>query len=160
MQIFDLNTITENDIGYISAIMQNRWNVSKEWADREAERFLIADENTAGFCVHDKDKIIGVGLFDLHNDDVSKEYGPWLYLLWVEPEYRGHSLGIELTQKRMEHARKYGYKEVYLDTTDAFEYHKNLGWQEVTTIDYEGEFDHIMKYDLSKSFPLVETKQQ
>lgn len=145
--------LSPKDLPYVSSIMQKRWGVSSEWADKEAQRFLVSDKNTAGFCVHDNDKTIGVGLFDLHNDDVSKDYGPWLYLLWVDPEYRGHNLGIELTKKRMEHARKYGYSEIYLDTTDALAYHKKLGWKEVCVVDYEGEVDHIMKYDLSKDFP-------
>lgn len=148
-----IKPLLPGDIPYVSSIMQKRWGVSLEWANEEAKRFLIADKNTAGFCVHDNNKTVGVGLFDLHNDDVSKDYGPWLYLLWVDPEYRGHSIGIELTKKRMEHAKKYGYNEIYLDTTDALEYHKKLGWKEVCVVDYEGEVDHIMKYDLSKDFP-------
>lgn len=141
------------DVPYVSSIMQKRWNVSSDWADEEVKRFLVSDKNTAGFCVHVENAVIGVGLFDLHNDDVSKDYGPWLYLLWVDPKYRGHNLGIELTKKRMDHARTYGYTEVYLDTTDALEYHKKLGWEDVCIVDYEGEVDHVMKYDLSKKFP-------
>ncbi|MEN9338525.1 MAG: hypothetical protein RI945_250 [Candidatus Parcubacteria bacterium] len=150
---FKIQPISLEDISYVSDIMQKRWNVSEEWADEEAKRFLENDKYTAGFCVYVENTIAGVGLFDLHNEDVSKDYGPWLYLLWIDPEYRGHKLGIELTKKRMDHARKYGYTEVYLDTTDALEYHKKLGWEDVCIVDYEGEVDHIMKYDLLKSFP-------
>jgi GNAT superfamily N-acetyltransferase len=149
----EIKPLSIEDLPYVSSIMQTRWGVDSKWADKEAKRFLVADKNTAGFCVHDNKKTIGVGLFDLHNDDVSKDYGPWLYLLWVDPKYRGHNLGVELTKKRMEHARKHGYTEVYLDTTDALEYHKKLGWEYVCTVNYEGEVDRIMKSDLTKDFP-------
>jgi len=149
----EIKPLSPEDLPYISTIIQKRWCVSSKWANKEARRFLVSDKNTAGFCVHDNDKTIGFGLFDLHNEDVSKDYGPWLYLLWVDPEYRGHNLGIEITKKRMGHARKYGYTEIYLDTKDALEYHKKLGWKEVCVVDYKGEVDHIMKYDLSKDFP-------
>lgn len=158
MKEFQIQPIGLADLVYVSSIMQKRWDVSAEWADREARRFLIADADTAGFCVHHEDTIIGVGLFDRHNDDVSVKYGPWLYLLWVEPEYRGHNLGIELTKKRMEHARNHGYTEIYLDTTETAPYHRVLGWEDVTVVQYEGEPDLIMKYDLSKEFPVKEIK--
>ena len=151
--IMDIKPIAENDLEYVSMIMQDRWNVSKEWADTEIKTYLVQDKLAAGFCVHDNGKTVGVGLFSLENEDVSTEYGPWVYLLWVEPEYRGNNLGIELTRKRMDHAKKFGYKEIYLDTVDAYEYHKSLGWEDVCTVNYKGELDYIMKFDLTKDFP-------
>lgn len=151
---FTIDPIGSRDLEYVSTIMQQRWDVSKEWADTEVRRFLAQNEEAAGFCVHHDNMTVGVGLFDRHNDDVSTKYGPWLYLLWIDKEYRGHNLGIELTKRRMEHARNHGYTKIYLDTTDALNYHKRLGWEDVCVVDYKGEVDHIMKYDLSKDFPI------
>ena len=149
----NIQLLSFKDLPYVSKIMQERWNVSAEWANEEAKRFLVADKNTAGFCIHNGDKTVGIELFDLYNKDVSRDYGPWLYLLWIDQEYRGHGLGIEITKKIMEHANKYGYKEIYLDTTDALGYHQKFGWRDVCVVNFEGKLDYIMKYDLSKSFP-------
>lgn len=155
MQDFDIQPLSEKDIPYVSRIMQMRWDVSPEWAQKEIEKFLIPTKERVVFCVHHEGNTVGVGLFDIHMDDVSLDYGPWLSLLWVDPEYRGHDLGIALTQKRMDHARKYGHKEVYIDTMDAEQYHLANGWEKVADILYKGEPDVILKYDLSKEFPRV-----
>ncbi len=64
-------------------------------------------------------------------------------------------LGIKLTKKGMEHARKYGYKTIYLDTTDALPYHLKLEWKVICIIDYLEEPDIIMAYDLSGPFPKI-----
>lgn len=159
MEQYDIQPVSSEDLNYLSKIMQQRWSVSSEWADAEAKKYLSQDANAAGFCVHYKGKTIGIGLFDFKNDDVSTLYGPWLYLLWVDPEFRGHDLGIELTKRRMEHARSHGYMEVYLDTADAPKYHRNLGWEDVCMVQYKGEDDWIMRYDLSKDFPQIYNKE-
>lgn len=157
MFLFETKQISINDIEYVANIMQKRWETSIEWARKETKKYLANDATCAGFCVFCKEKIVGVGLFSLKNDDVSTDYGPWLYLLWIDKKYRGNDLGIELTKKRMEHARKHGYKEIYLDTTDAVDYHHKLGWEDVCVVNYEGEIDYIMRFDLSKEFPFKHT---
>ncbi len=153
MPEFDTQPIAERDIEYVAHIMSKRWGTSLEWSRKETALYLAQDAISAGFCIHHEGNTVGVGLFSLHNEDVSTEYGPWLYLLWVDPEYRGYDLGILLTQKRMEHARKMGYKEIYLDTVDAAPYHKALGWEEVGTVRWEDNPILIMKWDLAKEFP-------
>lgn len=150
---FVIQPASKADIAYIATIMHMRWNVSMKWARKETKRHLAQDAQCAGFTVYHRGNVIGVALFSLTNEDVSTDYGPWLYLLWIEPAYRGNDIGIELTKARMEHARNHGYERVYLDTTDAKPYHATLGWEEVCTIMYEGEEDTIMQYDLSKEFP-------
>lgn len=149
---FKINPITLADVEYVASIMHNRWEIPYENAVEGTMRYLAMDKEFAGFCIHIEGRTVGVGLFGLHNDDVSTEYGPWLYLLWVEPEFRGNNLGIEITKKRMEYARKLGYKEVYLDTDDAIMYHKMLGWEEVSTRIYKGSPVTIMRWDLEKEF--------
>lgn len=152
-KIFDILPIATKDLDYVSKVIQMRWHTSPEWAIEEAKKHLAHDALTTGFCVHYKNDPVGVGLFNLKNDEVTTDYGPWLYLLWIDPEYRGNDLGIELTRERMKHARKHGYAEIYLDTSDARPYHRKLGWEDITTVLYEGAPVKIMKYDLSKDFP-------
>lgn len=131
-----------------------RWNYKKEIADYEAKQYLVPNCERAGWIVLYKNKPIGTALFDVNNEDVSIKYSPWLFLLWIEPEHRGYNLGIELTKKRLNYAKKCGYKIVYIDTIDAEEYHKKLGWEKIEEINYLGQKNVIMMWDLSKKFPI------
>lgn len=152
--IFSIRPMAADDAPFVSGIMQRRWKVPGSWSDRESARFLAGDRTAAGFVARADGRTVGVGLFDIRNDDVSEKYGPWFYLLWVEPEYRGHSIGIGLTRARMDHARKFGYEKVFLDTSDAPEYHLAMGWKPVETVMFEGKETLIMSYDLKDPFPL------
>ncbi len=153
MTEYKIQKLTKKYLPYFSKIMQKRWDLKKEEADNEARKYLAHDGKMAGWVVLFNEEPVGTALFDIDNKDVTDKYSPWLSLLWIEPEHRGKSLGITLTRKRMDYARKQGYKVVYLDTVDAREYHKKQGWEEVEEIDYHGEKDNIMKWDLSKTFP-------
>ncbi|MES2225115.1 MAG: GNAT family N-acetyltransferase [Patescibacteria group bacterium] len=155
MSSFEIRPFVAADSEYVAAVMQQRWNVSRDYALDDTQYYLKNDKDYAGFCAHYGEKTVGIGLFSIDNEAVSKKYGPWVYLLWVESEYRGHDLGIELTKKRMEHARAQGYEMLYLDTVLAAEYHRRLGWEEVETVENGGVAKIIMKYDLSKSFPSI-----
>lgn len=150
-----IDLISEKDLPYVARIIHDRWGYDYDQALIEASAYLANDERFSGFCVHaDTHETVGVGLFSCDNDDVSQKYSPWLYLLWVDPPYRGNGLGIRITKKRMDHARLHGYKKIYIDTYDATAYHRNLGWEEVETIIFKGRQTTIMEWDLSEPFPL------
>ena len=149
-----INPISEQDVPYITKIMQNRWEYPHEKALEEVRAHLVQNKEMGGFCVHNEHREpVGVGLFSIYNEDVSTKYSPWMYLLWIEPEYRGNDLGILLTQKRMDYARSHGYREVYIDTVDAIPYHHTLGWKDIEIVSRNGEKITIMRWDLSESFP-------
>ncbi len=150
MEKFTLEPLREQDMDYVSSIMQERWGLSASEATIEARKYLVHNENTAGFCIHTEDRAVGVGLFDRSNNEISKRHGPWLLLLWVDPNYRGHDLGIKLTKACMNHARKYGYKEVFIDTNDALDYHLKFGWEKVSPVEWHGKPGWILRFDLSK----------
>lgn len=157
---FIVKPIAASDLAFVSRIMQHRWHVSQKWADREVKKFLAQNHEAAGFVIHTDNQPIGVGLFDKNNPDVSTHYKPWFYLLWVEPDYRGHNLGALLTQARIEHAKKHGYTHVFLDTRDAYDYHIKHGWRVVETVIFENAPTTIMSYDLAIPFvsrpPVIE----
>jgi predicted N-acetyltransferase YhbS len=150
MKDYKIQKLTKRHVNYVSTIMQKRWDLKKEEADKEAIGYVVNDSNRAGWIVLYKNESIGTGLFDVENRDVYEKYSPWLFLLWIEPKYRGNNLGIELTKKRMKHAKKHGYKIIYLDTTGAEMYHKKLGWEKIEVV----EKNTIMKWDLAKKFPV------
>jgi len=91
---------------------------------------------------------MATAVFDPKQEDIDSKISPWNTLLWVEPNYRGKGYGEMLTKKRFEYAKKLGYKTIYLDTTDAIEYHKRRGWNFVKHIKWNGEDDNIMKIDI------------
>lgn len=148
-----IRRITKRDLGYISRVMQKRWDLKREEAEVEARRYLTHGKKHACWVVVDGDKPVGTGLFDYTNKDVTDKYHPWLSLLWLEPKYRGHSIGVRMTRIRMEYARKWGYRYVYLDTTEAMPYHLKRGWRKIDKASWHGEADNIMMYDLRKRFP-------
>ena len=138
--------------------MQKRWDLDKNVADFDAKKYLMSNKEKAGWIILNNKTPIGCGLFDYYNSDVSEKHHPWLLLLWIEPNHRGHKLGIQLTKKRMSYAKRHGYKIVYLDTTEAEKYHEKLGWKKIDEINYHGEKDIIMKFNLSKKFPQEKLK--
>jgi predicted N-acetyltransferase YhbS len=158
MSLFTIEPIAKRDIEAVARIMSSRWQEPIDWCREETQKYLAQNEISAGFCVHSDGRVVGTGLFSLHNEDVSTSYGPWLYLLWVEPEFRGYSIGIELTRKRMEHARKFEYMEIYLDTMDAAPYHQALGWEDVCTVGRKGENLLVMRWNLLKEFPVLTSR--
>ena len=61
-----------------------------------------------------------------------------MYLLWIEPKYRGSGYGKLLTEKRIEWALKHSSDDyIYLDTYDAKDYHLKMGWEIIDVISDE-----------------------
>lgn len=58
------------------------------------------------------------------------------------------------SQKRFEYAKNLGYKEIYLDTLSAKDYHLKFGWEVIDTLTYDikdNDYNkplYIMKYNL------------
>jgi len=149
---FIITKATEKDIPYLSNLIQIRWDYSKEDADKEIENFIPTKTSERIFCLRtetEKDPI-GTGMFSLTWNKVPN-YSPWFFLLWVEPKYRGNKLGEKLTKVRLDYVKSLGFEKVYLDTTDAFSYHKKHGWNQIDVAKYNGENNIIMEYDLNKN---------
>lgn len=154
MKEYKIVKATKKHLKYIYGIMQKRWGLSKSDAHDESSKYVVNNKDNVAWVVVFRDKPVGMGIYDHKNEDVSKKYSPWIFLLWVEPKHRGQGIGIKLTKKIMNHAKKLGHKVIYLDTIDALQYHLKLGWEKIEDANYHGEKTIIMKYELNKRFPL------
>lgn len=134
-------------VEYVSEIIMKRWNQSKESALEEIQRWINHEDDSICFVGIIDKKPMATGVFDTISD-VDFSIPCWNTLLWVEPENRGNDYGRLLTQKRFDHAKKLGYKTVYLDTVNAKNYHLKFGWIILREFDKEGEHYTIMKHDL------------
>jgi N-acetylglutamate synthase-like GNAT family acetyltransferase len=127
--------------------MQQRWKVSEEFALNETKRYLINENNCVCYIITIDNKPIGTGIFDIYNE-IDETLSPWNSMLYIEPEYRGNDFGQMLVQKRLEWANEHDFKEVYLDTYNAKDYHLKFGWQIVKQIETERGTSTIMKYKI------------
>lgn len=150
---YTIRKAQEKDVPYIASIMSKRWDISYSQALKDTKEYLAQDKDKAAWVLIYDGNPVGTGLFDSKNEDVSNKYGPWLLLLYIESEHRGNEMGKRLSLARIEHARKCGYKFVYIDTTDAHQYHIKHGWVKVDEVNYHGDRDIIMRHDLTKAFP-------
>jgi GNAT superfamily N-acetyltransferase len=143
-----IEKISKKYLDYVVSIIQKRWGYSHKSAVEQANYWLKNTNYSICFVGIIKGEPMATAVFDKHQEDVDPNLSPWNTLLFVEPRYRGKGYGQKLTRKRFEYAKKLGYKRVYLDTTDSFWYHKKMGWKIVKKINYKGEKDSIMKFDL------------
>ena len=139
---------TLDDVPYIAGVMAQRWSLSQQEAVADSRKYIEKADGRAAFIAHLRGKPIGCGLYDPRNDEVSRAYGPWLLLLWVEPPHRRRGVGWRLSLARFQLARQNGIKAVFLDTADAKQYHINRGWVEVTTAMYHRVVVSILRYDI------------
>ncbi|QTD42538.1 GNAT family N-acetyltransferase [Sporosarcina sp. Te-1] len=69
----------------------------------------------------------------LRNDLVSRQdLSPWLACLYVDPAFRGKSIGSRLLAHARREARQKGYDRLYL-TTDHNRYYEKYGWTKIGT---------------------------
>lgn len=153
-----IERITEQHKNYVMDRMMIRWDVSREYAEAEVQRWIDGEAGSTCFVGIVDGLLVATGAIDgdyeLDFYDCDKYEGDkkpfWNTLLWVEPEFRGNGYGLMLTQARFDHALALGAREVYLDTFNAKEYHLKNGWQVVEEGAHEGEQYAIMKYDLAR----------
>jgi GNAT superfamily N-acetyltransferase len=142
-----ISELKSEHIDYVKSIIINRWNVSEQEAISEIERWIVNEDNSICFVGLVNDIPIATGVFDTISD-IDYTISPWNTLLWVEPEYRGNNYGKLLTEKRFLHAEKSGYKEIYLDTVSAKDYHLKIGWEIVREFYKNNDLYIIMKFNL------------
>ena len=132
---------------YVVSIIEKRWQLSKEDANFEFNRWLANDKNSICYVGTINNIPMATGVFDTNIDE---EIGitPYNTLLWVEPQCRGNSYGIKLRNIRFKWAKEKGYKEVFLDTHSSREYHEKNGWEFIKHIQYKNLKMSIMKYNL------------
>jgi len=98
-------------------------------------RHITPDGLPQWYLLMDRNDIAGcAGL--ITNDFISRmDLFPWLCALFVEPQYRGQTLGSLLIQKAKADAKKAGYERLYLCTG-------HVGYYEKYGFAYIGEGYH------------------
>ena len=92
-----------------------------------------------------------VGTVSVFENDYKKRphYKPWLASLYVEQNFRNRKIGMQLIKALLKHLIVLGFREVYLKTEGASEYHKNRGWTFVESVNnHQNENIDIFKYSL------------
>lgn len=142
MEIVNLNI---NYTEYAASIIKERWKVSDEYVSKKIQKYLSNQDNSICFIAIINNTPIGLGVFE-NTSSIDKDLFGWNCLLYIEPEYRGNNYGNLLTEKRFEHAISLGYKEIYLDTYNAKDYHLKFNWIPIKEIKTERGIQTIMKY--------------
>lgn len=124
-----------------------RWDASQSEAAAKAVSYLQQNDDSLCLVLVKDGRPVGTGIFD-KNNEVEVALSPWLVGLYVEPDQRGNGYGLVLTEARIDYARGFGYKQIYLDTVNAREYHERHGWKYVCDGNYRGEKTEIMMLDL------------
>lgn len=126
----------------------DRWEVDSNYAILEINRWLGKNDDSICYIGIIDNMPIATGVFDIISD-VDEKLGPWNTLLWIDPKYRGNNYGRLLFEKRIEYAKSKGYKNIYLDTVNAENYHLKFGWKTIDKLKYHNEVVTIMKLDIN-----------
>ena len=78
------------------------------------------------------DELAGVACVVLDDElPDAMEPGPWVAAVFVNPEYRGRSVGKQLVTEAVRRTRELGYSDVYLYTRDVAHWYETFGWERV-----------------------------
>ena len=146
--------LSEKYRSFLSSILSERWELDDpatkpNEADNYIDRWLSNVDNSICYIGLVDDKPIGYAVFDTYNE-LCESLTPWCLSLWVHEDFRGNGYGYLFSQKRFEYAKNLGYKEIYLDTLSAKDYHLKFGWEVIDTYDIK-DYNKplfIMKYKL------------
>ncbi|WP_009631591.1 GNAT family N-acetyltransferase [Synechocystis sp. PCC 7509] len=97
-----------------------------------------------------KDRVLGVAQFKLREMSIYPEKEFWLGSLFVSPEFRGCGIGSALAEEIVVIAKKFGVKEIYLQT-EALDggLYKRLGWKTIETIENNSVLVAVMVRQLA-----------
>nr|WP_269135872.1 GNAT family N-acetyltransferase [Sporosarcina cyprini] len=108
----------------------------KQWGNESNMMFykdcMFHSARSAGdlpsfYIALEDEKIIGTYAL-LRNDLVSRQdISPWLACLYVDPSFRGKSIGSQLLAHAVQEASRKGNETLYL-TTDHSGYYEKYGW--------------------------------
>jgi len=151
---------TEKHRDYVISIIKIRWELSEDEANFEFDRWMKNDKKSICYVglIDDSPMATGVVDFD-RNEIIAQDMVPYNTLLYVEPNFRGHGYGNEMTKCRFEYVKNLGYNIIYLDTKDAKNYHLKFGWKIIKELEYDNDIYYIMNfflYDNKLSF--IQTK--
>ena len=135
---------------FCSEYIIEHWSWTKEMLE-ELVKPCLSDNNGVPFILIAKEegKPIGLILAAKDNAAVSKEYSPWLLLLYVKKEYRNKGIGTTLLERACEELKRCGYDTVYLDTVKYADYYRKRGWTFLGTKPWKDKITNIFSKKLT-----------
>lgn len=149
MIVLEYKVLLKDDHEWLSAaeaISSANWKAAKYLADKmdtggfsDWEGVVIAkdDERLVGFCSFVKKDIIE-----------SIEYSPYIAIVYVEPNYRGHHISQKLVSIAENQLKKLGFKSIYIVTQHEGLYEKS-GYKQIDSAnDKFGRLMRILKKNI------------
>ncbi|MDR9836968.1 MULTISPECIES: GNAT family N-acetyltransferase [Herbaspirillum] len=117
---------------------------------------LVGDIPTGFIAVYREEQIVGRAVLGFEADptflvhSAGGSEAPWIYAVFVEPEWRGHGVGLALIEKCLEYLVQNGYQYVCLDSNTAGSWYvEKFGFTMSHSGEYEGETFDIYYRQLS-----------
>ena len=129
MKIISIQENMERFEEFVSSFWEQWGNESNMmfYKDCMAHSASSAGDLPSFYIAMEDEKIIGTYAL-LRNDLVSRQdLSPWLACLYVDPSFRGKSIGSKLLAHAVQEASRKGYETLYL-TTDHIGYYEKYGW--------------------------------
>jgi GNAT superfamily N-acetyltransferase len=134
-QLFSLREQPQH-LTTVSVWIYRQWWAGTDTSIEAIERWLSTHLDEGGFpttflVVSDGEL---AGSVSLHETEAENRpaYRPYLGVLFVKPESRGHGFGVALVRAVEAHAGQLGHAAIYLNAADAVaRFYERLGWRVV-----------------------------
>jgi uncharacterized protein (DUF952 family)/GNAT superfamily N-acetyltransferase len=150
----------------VMPLPRRHWNLAAEWSYRAWQHEFPLDtvqtylDQYAAVdhlrplevyaAVSEFDELLGVATL-VDDDELpdSREPGPWIAAVWVDPGQRSKGVGSALVRHAERRARLLGHPAVYLYTEDKTDWYTASGWQSVRQGTLNGLGITVMRLDLT-----------
>lgn len=101
-----------------------------------------------GFAAISQGKIVGFCTFLEQDYYPENRYSPWISSIFVDESARRRRLSGQMVEAVIAHARKMGFRRVYIPS-DMLGFYEAYGFEKIDTrVNYEGEADFIFARDI------------
>ena len=100
------------------------------------------------FAAISQGKIVGFCTFLERDYYPENRYSPWISSIFVDESARGHRLSGQMVEAVIDHARKMGFRRVYIPS-NMLGFYEAYGFEKIDTlVNYGGEIDLIFARDI------------
>ncbi len=143
------------DVSTIARWLSENWGIDMGYALSETEEWcneLASSQTETLFVGKLKNRIVGTVIICECDLEGYEHLTPWLSSLYVPKEFRGNSIGDQLTEEASNWASKQGHNYLYLYTEKGklIPYYRSLGWRSMEDIQVSGDACQIMKKTLMR----------
>ncbi|WP_166242653.1 GNAT family N-acetyltransferase [Paenibacillus turpanensis] len=137
IELFELND-KKKSLDELTAYVWSKWGTTSNFSfyqDCMLHSLTKSSDVPKFYFAADGEKVVGCFAL-LRSELVSRQdLTPWFACLFVEEEYRGHSLGAKFLQYAAEEAKKFGYEKLYLSTS-LENYYEKYNWEYMADCNY------------------------